>query len=259
MEKKSVVKFENVSFAYFPDSSPVLKNVSFEIFSNEIVCIVGPNGGGKTTLLKLITGLLHQNSGQLNIFGESPGKNGCKIGYMPQNVHYDNSFPISVEDVILMGLLGGKKLESIFGWYSKEDKKKAHEAAIKTGMEKLLKKPFYALSGGQKQRVLIARAIVSDPELLILDEPTSNVDSETEDNFISLLKDLNERDSKTILMVSHDMGFVSEIVNTVFCINKTLVIHPTASLTGEIIQDIYNCSMQMVRHDHRCSDKGHIS
>jgi zinc transport system ATP-binding protein len=257
MDKEPIIKFKDVSFSYFTNSSPVLENINFEIFSNEIVCIVGPNGGGKTTLIKLIAGILKPDKGKIKVFGSSPGENGAKLGYMPQSVHYDNSFPISVKDVVLMGILGNKKPGSVFGWYSKNDKKKCEEALSKVKMEKFIKKPFYALSGGQKQRVLIARALIADPEILILDEPTSNVDSETEDHFISLLRELNNKNNKTIIMVSHDMGFVSEIVSTVFCVNKSLVIHPTNILSGEIIQEIYNCSMQMVRHDHRCSAKGH--
>ncbi|MCB9480288.1 MAG: metal ABC transporter ATP-binding protein [Desulfobacteraceae bacterium] len=257
MNKEPVIKFEDVNFSYFPNSSPVLKNIDFHIFKNEIVCIVGPNGGGKTTLIKLIAGILKPDRGKIEVFGSSPGENGYKLGYMPQSVHYDNSFPISVKNVVLMGLLGRKGPGSIFGWYSREDRQKCEKALEMVKMANFIKQPFYALSGGQKQRVLIARALISDPEILILDEPTSNVDSETEDNFISLLKELNEKNNKTIIMVSHDMGFVSEIVSTVFCVNKTLVIHPTNILSGEIIQQIYNCSMQMVRHDHRCSGKGH--
>jgi zinc transport system ATP-binding protein len=258
MNKEPIIKFKDVSFSYFANSTPVLENINFEIFGNEIVCIVGPNGGGKTTLIKLIAGILKPDRGRIEVFGSTPGENGSRLGYMPQSVHYDTSFPISVKDVVLMGSLGKKNFTSIFGWYSRQDKKRCEEALSKVNMERFIKKPFYALSGGQKQRVLIARALISDPEILVLDEPTSNVDSETEDNFISLLKELNEKSNKTIIMVSHDMGFVSEIVSTVFCINKTLVIHPTNILSGEIIQEIYNCSMQMVRHDHRCSGKGHV-
>jgi len=257
MNKEPIIKFKDVNFSYFPNSSPVLKNIDFDIFKNEIVCIVGPNGGGKTTLIKLIAGILKPDRGKIEVFGCSPGENGSKLGYMPQSVHYDNSFPISVKNVVLMGLLGKKGPGSFFGWYTKEDRQKCEKALEMVKMEGVIEKPFYALSGGQKQRVLIARALISDPEILILDEPTSNVDSETEDNFISLLKELNEKNNKTIIMVSHDMGFVSAIVSTVFCVNKNLVIHPTNILSGEIIQEIYNCSMQMVRHDHRCSGKGH--
>lgn len=258
MKKKTIIEFNNVTFSYFTDSFPVLEDVNFKIFSNEIICIVGPNGGGKTTLIKLLTGLLKPQKGCINVFGKPPGKNGHHLGYMPQNLHYDNLFPISVKDVVLMGLLGQKGFRSTIGWYSKEEKIHAEETLAMVGMESYAKRPFYALSGGQKQRVLIARALVSDPEVLILDEPTSNVDSETEHNFISLLEDLNKKNNKTIIMVSHDMSFVSEIVTTVFCVNKRLVIHPTNTLTGDIIQEIYNCSMRLVRHDHRCSEEGHI-
>ncbi|MDY0132161.1 MAG: metal ABC transporter ATP-binding protein [Desulforegulaceae bacterium] len=259
MKKDQIIKFKDVSYSYLPNSTPILENINFEIFKKEIVCIVGPNGGGKTTLLKLISGILKPDKGKIEIFGSSPGENGEKIGYMPQSVHYDNSFPISVKNVVLMGILGKKNLTSIFGWYSKNDKIKCKKALAKVKMENLIEKPFYALSGGQKQRVLIARALISDPEILVLDEPTANVDYETEDNFISLLKDLNEKKNKTIVMVSHDMGFVSEIVTSVFCINKTLVIHPTNKLSGKTIQETYNSSsIQLIRHDHRCSDKGHI-
>ncbi|PIE74822.1 MAG: ABC transporter [Deltaproteobacteria bacterium] len=259
MSKKPLIKFENISFSYSHGSSAVLENINFEIFQNEIVCIVGPNGGGKTTLLKIMTGLLEQKSGTIEFSGISPAKNTCEFGYMPQNVHYDIFFPISVKNVVLMGLLGKRGKNSFFGWYSKKQKKHAEETLAMVGMEEYIKKPFYALSGGQKQRVLIARALVSDPDILILDEPTSNVDSETGENLIELIKNLNMEKNKTIIMVSHDISFVSDIVTTVFCVNKNLVVHPTNTLTGELIQDIYKSSMRLVRHDHRCSEKGHES
>lgn len=257
MSKIPLISFKNVSFSYFPSNSSVLNDISFNIFKGEIVCILGPNGGGKTTLMKLMTGLLKPVSGSIDVLGDSPGKNGSKIGYMPQSVHYDPSFPISVRDVVLMGLLGSSKLKSTFGFYSSLDKKNAELALEKVGMKDFINRHFSALSGGQKQRVLIARAIISNPEILILDEPTSNVDSETENSFMALLKRLNIEDNKTIIMVSHDMGFVTDIVSTVFCVNRRLAVHPTNTLSGEIIQDIYKSSMQLVRHDHRCSEKGH--
>ncbi|MDY0162579.1 ABC transporter ATP-binding protein [Desulfobotulus sp.] len=251
---EAIVRFQQVDFAY-ENGVPVLEGINFAIWPRELVAMVGPNGGGKTTLLKLMTGMLHPSSGSVSLFGKNPASVRSRIGYMPQYLHFDPDFPITVEEVVLMGRLGRRGIRGFFGWPEKRDRMRAMDCLAHVEMEKLASRPFSALSGGQRQRVMIARALACDPELLLLDEPTANVDSQTESRFMALLQELSRE--ITILMVSHDMGFVSAIVKSVLCVNRRVVVHPTTELTGMVIQDIYNCSMQMVRHDHRCTEKGH--
>ena len=240
--------FENISFSY--QKRPILEEVNLRITNGEFASIVGPNGGGKTTLLKLMLGLLKPSTGTITIFGAPPEQAREKIGYMPQYAHLDMNFPATVMDVVLMGRLSKKKL-----WFSKQDKEKAHTAIDEMDMAPHIHSGFNELSGGQKQRVLIARALCSNPSILLLDEPTANVDHETEENLFSILQKLNTH--MTILLVSHDLGFVSKYVKSVICVNRQVVIHPTTEMDGALIKDIYHGDLKMVRHDHRCSEGGH--
>jgi zinc transport system ATP-binding protein len=240
---------ENVSFAY--KKYNILEHVDLTIHEGEFASIVGPNGGGKTTLIKLMLGLLKPTEGKITLFGNTPEKVRHKIGYMPQYAHLDNDFPATVMDVVLMGRLAKSTL-----WFSKKDKFEAINAIDEVGMKDFLNTGFNELSGGQKQRVLIARALCSSPELLLLDEPTANVDNQTEETLFTILKKLNSK--MTILLVSHDLGFVSKYVKSVICVNRQVVIHPTTLINGALIKDIYHGDLKMVRHDHRCSDDGHV-
>jgi len=249
MIKTFDIILNNISFAY--KQRNILENVNLEIRKNEFASIVGPNGGGKTTLLKLILGLLKPNIGTISIFGKKPEQVRHKIGYMPQYAHLDMSFPASVMDVVQMGRINKTKL-----WFTKKDKIESIQAIDQVGMTGFIKTGFNELSGGQKQRILIARALCSNPDLLLLDEPTSNIDHETEENLLSILQKINAK--TTILLVSHDLGFVSKYVKSVICVNTNVVIHPTSLVNGELIKNIYHGDLKMVRHDHRCSDKGHI-
>lgn len=244
-----IMKLENVCFAY--SGKPVLTDVSFTIHKNDAVCIVGPNGGGKTTLLKIFLGLLKPDSGTIKIFGKSPQKSRSHIGYMPQHLYYDQAFPASVMDVVLMGRIGNK----ILGLYSKRDKAIAMSVLSEMNISDLYKYSFSELSGGQRQRVLIARALACEPELLLLDEPTANVDPAIESQFYEILEELTKK--ITVMTVSHDLGFVSHSMSRVLCVNQYVKIHPTSDITGEIIRDIYGGDVKMIRHDHHCSEKGH--
>jgi len=239
-----VIQFDNVSFNY--GSVAALEDVSFSVSARELVSVIGPNGGGKTTLLKLMLGLLQPAAGSVAILASSPVAARRRIGYMPQYMRYDPRFPVSALDVVLMGRVERHR----FGWYSAEDKRVAFEALEEVGLDALPGRPFCDLSGGQQQRVLIARALATQPELLLLDEPTANVDLLAESQFLDILHRLNER--MTVLMVSHDLGFVADIVEKVICVNRHVVVHPTSVITGEVIQDIYGGNVRMVRHDHGC-------
>jgi len=239
---------KDVSFSY--TGQPVLQRVTIQIRSREFASIVGPNGGGKTTLLKLILGLIRPDKGKITVLGNPPEAARERIGYMPQYTHLDLAFPATVMDVVLMGRLKKKRF-----WFRARDRQIALEALEKVDMAGFRHIGFNALSGGQRQRVLIARALCSQPDILLLDEPTANIDNETEENLFSILKELNRK--MTILLVSHDLGFVSKYVKSVICVNKTVVIHPTTDMEGHMIQDIYDGDLKMVRHDHRCSEGGH--
>jgi zinc transport system ATP-binding protein len=248
---EAAIALRGVSFAY--GGVPVLDDVSFTVARGESMCVVGPNGGGKTTLLKLILGLLAPDRGEIQVFGRPPRAARSRMGYMPQHVGFDAQFPMSVMDVVLMGRLGRGGLTGLFGWYDRHDRAAAIEALHAVGVEDLARKPLASLSGGQRQRVLIARAICTQPEMLLLDEPTANVDTLAEAQLADILRELARR--MTILMVSHDLGFVSNLVEHVVCVNRRVVVHPTCEVTGERIEELYGHEVRRVRHDDALDDR----
>ena len=245
----SVIDFQRVNFAYSRDW--VLEDVSLSIPAGDFVALVGPNGGGKTTMLKLMLGLLRPNRGSVMLLGRSPEQSRVAVGYTPQHLQVDMQFPISVLDVVLIGRMkrGG------FWWYSQTDRRAARDALEIMRLGDKADAPFRSLSGGQRQRVLIARAICGNPEILLLDEPTNNIDPSTEAIMYDILQELNKR--LTIIIVSHDVGVVSKIVKSVVCVNREVIVHPTSEITGEVIRELYGSEMRLIRHDHRCTDHGH--
>jgi len=245
MNDEPIISLQNVSFSY--QDVPILEDVTLSVSRNELVSIVGPNGGGKTTLLKIILGLLAPASGRVRLFGEPPARTSRRVGYMPQHPQYDPQFPVTVKDVVLMGRVE----RHAAGPYTRGDAEAVVRALADVDLDGFADRPFNTLSGGQRQRVLIARALASEPDLLILDEPTSNIDLAVETKLIGILQTLNRH--MTIVMVSHDLGFVSHIVTTVVCVNRRVVVHPTSEITGEIIAEIYGSDLRMVRHDQRCT------
>lgn len=247
------VDFKNVCFSYDGSENLVLENINLKVEKGDFGCIVGPNGGGKTTLLKLILGLNKPLRGEVSIFGASPDKQLQKIGYVPQFSKFDANFPVSVKDVVLMGCLSKNFW---CGGYSKEQVSMAEEALETVGLQDFIYKSFADLSGGQKQRALIARAVMSNPELLLLDEPTASVDIHGTEQFYKMFAEMNKK--FTILIVSHDIGFVSTHVKSVICVRKTLQIHPVSELSGDSLKHMYGLDVHLIRHDHRCSEKGHI-
>ena len=234
-----IIAVDKMTFGY--GAEPILRDVNLAIQPHDLVTIIGPNGGGKTTLLKLILGLLEPQRGTVRVFGDTPRRARQRMGYTPQHTHLDPLFPVDVLDVVLMGRLGQGRW---FGPYTAEDRRFALDALNEVGLDELHSRPLSALSGGQRQRVLIARALASDPELLLLDEPTSNLDAAAQDEFYELLRRLSER--LTVVLVSHDMGFVSKFVRTVVCVNRHVCIHPT----DEQIVQLYGGQFRRVRHDH---------
>jgi zinc transport system ATP-binding protein len=248
-EMNSAVSIRGLSFAY--DTQVVLADVNLEVRAFDSICVVGPNGGGKSTLIKLIVGLLSPDAGRIRVFGEKPEVARLRIGYVPQYVRYDPQFPISVFEVVSMGRLGRSRT----GRYTKNDRDQTMESLAIIGLSGIADRPFSSISGGQRQRVLIARALVSEGDILILDEPTANIDHESEQQFFDLLTELNKR--MTILMVTHEVGFASTFFKRIACVNKQVVIHPTSALTGDLIREMYGGDLQMIRHDHCCSTEGH--
>ena len=239
-----VIDVENLSFR-FDGGPPVLEDVNLEIAAGDFASVIGPNGGGKTTLVKLIVGLLVPTAGRVRVFGLPPAKARPRVGYMPQHAMMDPRFPVRATDVVLMVRLGTGR----FGNYTRDDQQAAAAALAEVGLEDHGVRPFSDLSGGQRQRVLLARALVIKPELLLLDEPAAGLDQKVEQDFFELLQELNRQ--LTIVLVTHDLGFVSGFVRTVICVHGHVDIHPTSALDGRAISEIYGGDVRMVRHDHR--------
>jgi zinc transport system ATP-binding protein len=218
------------------DEQLILDEINISVYSNEFLGIIGPNGGGKTTLLKTILGLIKPESGFVKIFDDEPEKQRRNIGYVPQYNSFEKGYPITVEEVVKMGFVFDKHF----------DKKKLTEAMEKVDILNLRDKLIGNLSGGQKQRVLIARALVSDPKILLLDEPTASIDSKTGKSIYELLNKINE--SMTIILVSHDIGAISSYVKKIACLNKTLIYHDDKEITKEILEKTYECPVDLIAH-----------
>ncbi len=242
LEAQPVVVLEDLYFSY--GRHDVLEGVNLTVNRQDFVSIVGPNGGGKTTLLRLMLGLLHPTRGGVRILGMPPEEARPRTGYMPQHAILDPQFPVSVTDVVLMARLGHGRS---FGSYSGMDREACEEALAKLQVADLRHEHFSSLSGGQRQRVLIARALASKPDLLLLDEPTAGLDLTVETELYDVLKTIME--DLTVVMVSHDLGFVSRLVNKVVCVKRKVAVHPTSEITGEIINEMYGFPVKMVRHD----------
>ena len=224
---QDILNINNLSFAY--NKELVLQNINLTVKNKDFLAIIGPNGGGKSTLLKLILGLYKPKEGTVNILNNNSSNNLENIGYVPQNTNINTSFPIRVLDVVLMGHIHKDKkrkniFEKIFNInYSKSDMLCAKGALIQVGMEKYLNNTIGSLSGGQRQRVMIARALCAHPKILILDEPTASIDIQGQEQIYNLLQILNK--SITIIVVSHDISVILNYASKVAHINKILTFH----------------------------------
>jgi len=235
----SIVQIKDVWFAY--NGKTVLEDVSLDIQQGDFIAMIGPNGGGKTTLLKLMLGLLKPDKGSIRILGGATEKASHHIGYVSQDVHINRSFPITAIDVALMGKLGPSRR---WGRNSTQNRQEALDALKRMEIEAFAHSKIGELSGGQRQRLFIARALVTQPKVLLLDEPTASIDAKGQAEFYRLLKELNK--DITILVVSHDLVAISTYVKSVACVNRRLHYHHQAEITGEMLEEMYPCTDEEV-------------
>lgn len=236
-----LIELKNVTAGY--GEKTVLRDVSLDMWEDDFLGIIGPNGGGKTTLLKVILGLLSPASGSIGFYDKGEAVSSLKIGYLPQLNLIDKKFPISVAEVISSGLSSEKPL---FRGFNREQKKRVDEVIGLMGLEELATRPIGELSGGQLQRVLLGRSIVSKPQVLILDEPSSYVDKRFESQFYKLLEEINKQTA--IILVSHDIGTVLAMVKNIACVNETIHYHSGADVSQEWLGEKYACPIELIGH-----------
>jgi zinc transport system ATP-binding protein len=240
-KKQPLLSISNLSAGY--EHEDILQNVNFELYPADFVGLIGPNGGGKTTLLKVILGLLPPKQGVVEILGLPPEKGRKYLGYVPQFLESDQYFPISVRDCVSLGLVSGW---SPFLRFSKEQNQQIEHVMEMVGVADLRHKQMGVLSGGQKQRVLIARALVSNPKILLLDEPTSSVDPNVSEDIYELL--LNYNKEFAILLVSHDMLAISSYTKTIACLNRKMIYHNDKEITIDKLDAMYGCPVELIAH-----------
>ncbi len=238
------VAFKNVCFSY--NHQEVLHDASFEIRHKSFVSVVGPNGGGKTTLLRLMLGLQTPEKGQVGILGKTPVHARKSIGYVMQHLQYDDRFPATVMDVTLMGCSGLRR----FGRYGFSEKRRSIQALQQVEMDTYKSRPFSQLSGGQRQRVLVAQALVSKPELILLDEPTANIDAKGEKVLNSLLHELAK--SFTVIVVSHNVNTVLDCSSHVLCVNRTVDFNTIENLNPELLARVRGGGIAVLHHELSC-------
>ncbi len=231
-----LVTLRDVSAAY--DGNEVLSGVDLDIYSDDFMGVIGPNGGGKTTLVKVIMGTL-PHSGIMKYADNLTVSGIRRIGYLPQQNVFDRSFPISVSEVVVSGLQAEKR------HYTSADFAHACNLLEMTGISDLAKRPIGEISGGQMQRALLCRALISEPRLLILDEPATYVDNRFEGELYEILRQLNDR--MAVMMVSHDLGTITSVVKSIVCVNRTVHRHDSNLITAEQLEN-YNCPIQIVSH-----------
>ena len=239
--RKKIISLRNVGVAY--EGHAALEGVNLDIYDDDFIGVIGPNGGGKSSLVKAIMGAV-EHSGEIEISDILRKSNHYKIGYMPQVSQFDMRFPISIEEVVLSGLQTEK---GFFGRYTAKDKKLAHKTLEKMGIAELASRPIGEVSGGEMQRALLCRAIISEPKLLILDEPTNFVDNSFEREFYAMVQELSH--NMAVMIVSHDLGTITSVVKSIVCVNRTAHRHDSNVLTEEQLRN-YNCPIQILSHGH---------
>ena len=238
------IEARDVCFLY--GEREALHNVSFQVPHGAFVAVVGPHGGGKTTLVRLLLGDLEPTFGEVRVLGATPREAARSVGYVPQQMAFDTAFPVTVRDVVLIGAAARRR----FGGFTRAERARADEALEHVGLPGLGPRPFPALSGGQRQRVLVAQALVADPRMLFLDEPTANVDPETEAGIYELLADLNR--DRTVLVVSHNLSVVTSHATHVLCVNRTAALHRTEDLADGWVDAPLGTHFAMIHHHADC-------
>lgn len=237
----SIIKIENLSAGY--DRKTVLHDINLEISEKDFLGIIGPNGGGKTTLMKVILGFLKPSEGKITFYDNGMPVEQLEIGYLPQYNSIDKKFPISIYEVILSGL---NRQKSLFSRFTKEHHERVKETISMMGLEGMENKPIGQLSGGQMQRALLGRAIVSNPKAIILDEPNTYIDKRFEARLYSLLEEINKQ--RAVILVSHDIGSVLQTVKSIACVNGTLNYHPQSEVSAEWIEEKLQCPIELLGH-----------
>ena len=251
-----IIQISDLNAAY--EEKTVLSHVNLTVYERDFLGIIGPNGGGKTTLIKSILGLHQPQKGKIHFFKNGKEVPEINMGYLPQYNNIDKKFPISVYEVILSGL---SKQKSIFQRYSNEQHEIVRQMIIQMGLEGMDKRAIGELSGGQLQRALLGRALVSNPEVIILDEPNTYIDKRFEAKLYSLLEEINKE--RAIILVSHDIGTILKNVKTIACVNETVHYHPHTEVPTEWLEEHFGCPIEMLGHGtfpHRvlkCHDHEH--
>ena len=241
MPEKPLVEVRDVTFGY--GQEVVLDHVHLDIQPNDFLAVIGPNGGGKTTLLKVMLGLLRPWSGEVTYHFPPGEETRGRLGYVPQFSTFDKDFPLRIQDMVLMGRLGRR---SLLRPYGREDRAAADRALERLGLRSVAKAHVSEVSGGQLQRALIARALVADPAILFLDEPTASIDAESRETLRDLLEDLNR--SIPIVVVTHDVTSLASMVRRIACINRKLFYHGDPELSLEVMEEVYGCPVELVTH-----------
>lgn len=233
------IELVDVSFSY--NHQKILEDINFKVEEKDFVAVIGPNGGGKSTLLKIILGLLKPDEGVVKIFGGDPEKARNLMGYLPQHSFFDRDFPINVFDTVMMG-----RYSRLFNNYSRQDEKIVLKALRDVQMEQYRDRQISRLSGGQMQRVLIARALAREPKLLLMDEPMASIDPEMQSSFYQLISNLKSKFA--MVLVSHDVGAVSTHVDKIACLNQKLYYHGPAEEAAEGLEELYHCPIELISH-----------
>ena len=238
-----LIQITDLSASY--DNKTVLSHINLTVYEQDFLGVIGPNGGGKTTLVKSILGLHQPNKGQIRFFREGKETPEINMGYLPQYNSIDKKFPISVYEVVLSGL---SKQKSLFKRYSKEQHEQVREIIVRMGLEGCENRAIGQLSGGQLQRAMLGRALVSNPEVVILDEPNTYIDKRFEAKLYELLEEINRE--RAIILVSHDIGTVLQNVKTIACVNETLDYHPDTEVPSEWLEEHFGCPIELLGHGH---------
>ncbi|MBN2055664.1 metal ABC transporter ATP-binding protein [bacterium] len=239
-ERTAIVELRDVSFGY--DGNFILEEVNLTVDRGEFLAVIGPNGGGKTTMLKLILGLLEPAGGFIRVFGRTPRQASIRVGYVPQEFDRNLGFPISVRQVVCMGRLRGAGRRR----FTRADHEAVERALTRVSMDGFKDRRIGTLSGGQRQRVFLARALVSEPDLLLLDEPTARIDSRGRSEFYSFLNELNKE--VTIIVVSHDLMVLSTYIKSVACVNRRVHFHNAPEITKDMLEAAYHCPVELIAH-----------